>query len=111
LEETPTGSCRTPDDQQPRVQLKKEFAAGHIVSGNNEDKAFAKKYAVSEKLVKEYLQHLELLEYKKEKRSQQRAHDKQSHQYNEEDWDKFYAARKLKTVLVKDLDTYMENNY
>jgi len=57
LEETllVTDSCgsRPPDDYQvePRFQLKLEYAAGSIVSCNDEEvKNFAKKFAVSKSL-------------------------------------------------------------
>lgn len=115
LEETPPltegGDRRPPDDFQPRAQLKIEFAAGNIVSSDDEAiKKFTIKFGVSGKLVIQQLHHLEHLQYKKKRRSQHKIQAKETHQYIDIDWEKLYETRKLKTVLVKDLDSYISAN-
>ena len=64
---------RTADDYQPRSQLKKLFTTEEITADNTEAvKNFSKNYLVSEKLVIEYLNHLQDLKFRKDKRAKQR---------------------------------------
>ena len=67
------GNYRLPDDFQPRFQLRSLFSNGLISS---DDKAainnFSTKFVGSEKLVTDYLSHLENLKLRKEKRSEDR---------------------------------------
>lgn len=63
-----------PDDWQPRVQAKKEHGSGRLVLSDPESIAlFAVKFIVKSKFVVDYLQHLEVLEFKRKKRTEEKA--------------------------------------
>lgn len=64
-QQTPNGG-RDPDDCQPRVQLKKTHASGSIVLSDSKSVArFGDKLIVKPKFVVDYIQHLEVMEFKK----------------------------------------------
>ena len=60
---------RTPDDFQPRAQIKRKFKAGELKCGDSEAiKKFTNEYIVPEKLVTDYVDHLAQIAIQKEKR-------------------------------------------
>ena len=68
LLQTPTND-RTPDDFQPRVQIKRKFEAGKLKCGDSEAiKKFSNEYIVPEKLVTDYVDHLAQIGIRKEKK-------------------------------------------
>ena len=67
------GELRKPDDFQPRHQLCLLLEQGSISSDNKEAlREFSSKFVVSEKLVVEYVVHLEDLKLRRDKRTLQR---------------------------------------
>ena len=71
------GELRKPDDFQPRHQLRLLLERGSISSDNKEAlKEFSSKLVVSEKLVVEYVVHLEDLKLRRDKRTLQRKKQK-----------------------------------
>ena len=64
---TPT-SGRKPDDYQSRAQIKQKFQEDKFKAGDEKAiKQFSGKYAVSEKLVTNYIEHLTGIEMRKDK--------------------------------------------
>ena len=79
---------RNPDDWQPRVQLKKERGSGRLVLSDSESvAAFSDKFIVKPKFVVEHLKHLEVVDFKKKKRAEERAKESQkAKEKNHEDY-------------------------
>ena len=72
------GEGRDPDDWLPRVQLKKEHSSGRLLMSNPESvAAFSDKFIVKAKFVADFLKHLEVMEFKKKKRIEERARESQ----------------------------------
>jgi hypothetical protein len=72
-DKTPLGE-REIDDWQPRAQIIKQFAEKKLSSSDPEGvSAFADKYIVKPKLLLEYVKHLEVKEWKKEKKRNEAA--------------------------------------
>ena len=66
-------SIRDPDDYQPRARLKEKFNSGNINSKDTEKiQSFSKEFLVEEKLVNEYLLHLQDLKFKRDKREKEK---------------------------------------
>ena len=80
--------CRNPDDWQPRKQLKKERGSGRLVLSDSESvAAFSDKFIVKPKFVVEHLKHLEVVDFKKKKRAEERAKEGQkAKEKNHEDY-------------------------
>ena len=105
------GNYRLPDDFQPIFQLRSLFSNGLISS---DDKAainnFSTKFVVSEKLVMDYLSHLENLKLRKEKRSEDRKISKAkqlSLKYEDFNWKKMFETNNLKSLTVNVLKKYL----
>ena len=105
------GNYRLPDDFQPRFQLRSLFSNGLISS---DDKAainnFSTKFVVSEKLVMDYLSHLENLKLRKEKRSEDRKISKAkqlSLKYEDFNWKKLFETNNLKSLTINVLKKYL----
>ena len=81
---------RTIDDYLPRAQLRKAYQSGECSLEDLESIAkFAQEFVVSEEFVKTYLEHLKLLELKKEKRKKERlekSYVKAKMTYQDYDW-------------------------
>ena len=72
LSKTPT-SNRVTDDYMPRVLLKTAYASGQCsLDDSSSISKFSTKFVVAEGCVKDYLQHLTLLDLKKDKRKKER---------------------------------------
>jgi len=70
---TSSGSQRDVNDYQPRTQIKKKFEDGTLALDDAESIGmFSKTFAVEESLTRKYLEHLEYIRLKKEKRSEER---------------------------------------
>ena len=84
------GELSKPDDFQPRHQLRLLLEQGSISSDNKEAfKEFSSKFVVLEKLVVEYVVHLEDLKLRRDKRTLQRKRQKQqecSLKYEDYNW-------------------------
>ena len=66
-------SIRDPDDYQPRARLKEKFNSGNINSKDTEKiQSFSKEFLAEEKLVNEYLLHLQDLKFKRDKREKEK---------------------------------------
>ncbi|KAK2573031.1 hypothetical protein P5673_002061 [Acropora cervicornis] len=81
---------RTPDDFQPRAQIKRKFKAGELKCGDSEAiKKFSNEYIVPEKLVTDYVDHLAQVAIQKEKRKAKLTDSgqRQRQEYNDIDWD------------------------
>ena len=63
-------------DWQPRAQLKKERSSGRLVLSDSESvAAFSDKFIVKPKIVVEYLTHLDVVDFKKKKRAEEKARE------------------------------------
>jgi hypothetical protein len=85
---TPTNS-RVTDDFMPRAQLKSSYESGQCTLYDPSSVAsFSRKFVVAEGCVKQYLEHLTMLDLKKEKRKKEKQAKKSAeasktyHQYN-----------------------------
>lgn len=76
MNKTPTAN-RITDDFHPRVQLKKAYVSGECSLDNpNKILEFSREFVVSEECIRGNLEHLKLLDLKKEKRKKERAEKK-----------------------------------
>ena len=105
-------SRRIPDDWQPRAQLKCLFHSSKITLDDTDAiKEYATKYAVEEKYVRSYLEHLNTLRLKESIRSNQRKTDKDKRDlkgYEEYDWLDMALKGTLKQLVVKEIDKYLD---
>jgi len=103
---------RTPDDWQPRAQLKRLFHSSDIALDDTDAiKLFATKYAVEEKYVRSYLEHLNTLRLKESIRSIQRKIDKDKRDlkvYEEYDWLNMALEGTLTQLVVKEINKYLD---
>ena len=75
---TSSGSQRDVDYYQTRAQIKTKFEDGTLALDDAESIGmFSKTFAVEESLTRKYLEHLEYIQLKKEKRSEERKRKKQ----------------------------------
>jgi hypothetical protein len=108
--DTPTAE-RSVDDHHPRVQLKKTFAQNKdYFDEPNHIEQFSKKFVVAEAAVRKYVDHMKLLELKREKRLKENvrktdAEAKKS--YSDYDWSKLFHDGCLAKLKVTVLDTYL----
>jgi len=90
---TSSGSQWDVDDYQPRAQIKKTFEDGTFALDDAESVGmFSKTFAVEESVTRKYLEHLEHIRLKKEKRSGEKKRKKQEEimkTYDDFDWDRF----------------------
>ena len=86
------------DDFQPRAQLKKCFYKGNIRSDDVESiRQFSVKYASDMNLVREELQHLELIQFRKQCREMKKDQEKVKEKtYADFEREKLYHERKLR---------------
>lgn len=109
ISQTPANG-RTPDDFQPRAQIKRMFEKELKPGDSAAIEKFSNGYIVSEKLVAEYIEHLSQIKIRKEKKKaetdRQRIQRKQQ-EYNDIDWDYLYNSDSLATLRVSELDLYL----
>ena len=103
-----------PDDWQPRVQLKKERGSGRLVLSDSESvAAFSDKVIVKPKFVVEHLKHLEVVDFKKKKRAEERAKESlKAKEKNHEDYawkDLCEDPTKLQKLRVAELNKYLKH--
>ena len=105
---------RPADDYQPRVQLRKEFEKGILVSNDAINmRKFSEKYIVDEMYVKEYLVHLEQLKLEREKRREnvQKARETEAERgYEKYNLVEFWENGELKNKTNKILQKYIEHH-
>ena len=86
------------------------FHANQISSKAKEEVAkFAKTYCTEEKLILNEIHHMELLEFKKRKRSARKATNSDD-EYLNIDWENVYRERKLNKPKLCHLDRYIKEN-
>jgi hypothetical protein len=105
---------REPDDYQPRANLKRAFNNQSVtLDGAESISTFCDKYIVTEKVVREYLEHLQNLNRIKEIRVSDRQRgrvEKQNKQYDDYMscmWDTLVEQGEIGTLLVSELDKYL----
>lgn len=114
-DETPlevNGKKRETDDFQPRFQLRKLFNEGKIKSDMLDDiKTFSVKYAIEdESLITAELIHIEMMQFKKEKRMENRKQKtsyEKSRKVDEFDWLDLHSKGKIKDLSVNLLTMYI----
>ncbi|PFX21948.1 hypothetical protein AWC38_SpisGene13542 [Stylophora pistillata] len=110
-----TREGRNVDDWQPRVELKKEYGSGSLVLSDSESvAAFSDEVIVKPKFVVQYLTHLDMVDFKKEKRAKKRAKEcEKAKEKNYEDYawkDLCEDPRKLKKLRVPELNIYLKHH-
>ena len=112
-EDTPTNAL-VPDDFQPRAQIKALFENGKLSTSNTEAvKDFCSKYIVPEKFVIEYLQHITSIKIRKDKslaEDKKKREERATKNYNDFDWLKLYDENKLSTLLLRELNLYIDHH-
>ena len=105
------GSRRDPEDWQPRAHFKRLFNSSSITLNDTDViKEYATKFAVDERYVPSYLEHLTRLRLKESIRSTQRQIDKSKRDlktYNEYDWLDMSLEGTLQQLTVKEVEKYL----
>lgn len=113
LAKTPANN-RIIDDYMPRKQLKTVFASSECsLEDPTSVSNFSRKYLVSEECVKNYLEHLTLLDLKKVKRKKERLAKKSaeaSKTYQQYDWNGMFNDGSLSKQTVAVLDKYLKHH-
>lgn len=111
--DTPTVG-RSVDDFHPRVQLKAIFTKNNSYFDNPDNvKEFSKKYVVTEDAIKMYVNHMKLLSLRKEKRSKEKAQQREEEArktYADYDWEGMFHDRSLSKLKVFELDKYISHH-
>ena len=105
-------SNRDVDDYQPRANLKKMYAANELDTEESINN-FSKKYIVPVNIVKQYIEHLRILERVKCIRARQRCNLKKNidiKTYADYDWLKLLLNGSLTKLKVKELDKYLSKH-
>ena len=85
---------QSPDDWQTRIELRKAHRSSTIKLSDPESvSAFADKFIVQPRHTANYLQHLQVLEFKKKKRSEERAQKARGKEYHDYNWHELYMSR------------------
>ena len=103
--ESPT-SRRFPDDWQPRVNIKKEFSNGNLLTETCIDR-FATKFVVDPKLIKAYVQHLNYVKQRSQMRAAQTGRKSQQLKqktFEEYEWRQLGLAGEISKLKVFKLD-------
>lgn len=112
---TSSGSQRDVDDYQPRAQIKKKFEDGTLALDDAESIGmFSKTFAVEESLTRKYLEHLEYIRLKKEKRSEERKRKKQEEvmrTYDDFDWVQMFHEGTLAKLAVPALNLFLDRHH
>ena len=102
---------RLPDDYQPRAQLKIAIENKSVTIDNAESiHQFSQKYIVSEEHVKEYVEHVRLVQTMKAKRAalaDDRRKECIEREYDEYNWESMYNEGSLSTLRVSELNKYL----
>ena len=102
------------DDFHPRVQLKAIFTKDNSYFENPDNiKEFSKKYVVTEDAIKMYVNHMKLLSLRKEKRSKEKAQQREEEArktYADYDWEGMFHDRSLSKLKVFELDKYISHH-
>ena len=106
---------REVDDWQPRVQLKNQHASGAVVLTDPESvAAFADKFIVKSKFVIDHLHRLEVMEFKRKKRMEEKARESRETKeksYDDYPWaDLCEDAAKLRKLRVPELNKYLKHH-
>ena len=111
--DTPTVG-RSVDDFHPRVQLKAIFREDNSFFDNPDNiKDFSQKYVVTEDAIKMYVNHMKLLSLRKEKRSKEKAEQREEEArktYKDYDWEGMFHERSLSQLKVVELDKYIAHH-
>lgn len=106
---------RNVDDWQPRMQLVKWFDEKKINTSDPESvSTFSDKLIVKPKLVLDYLHHIEVKAFRKEKREQEKATEKQkanNKAFGDYQWQQLVQnINELKKLRVSELDKYLHHH-
>ena len=102
------------DDFHPRVQLKAIFREDNSFFDNPDNITdFSQKYVVTEDAIKLYVNHMKLLSLRKEKRSKEKAEQREEEArktYKDYDWEGMFHERSLSQLKVVELDKYIAHH-
>ena len=105
---------RLVDDYMPRVQLKAEYASGQCsLDDPTSISKFSREFVVAERWVKDYLEHLTLLDLKKDKRKKERlakTSAEVSKTYQEYDWNATFKDGFLSKQTIAVVDKYLKHH-
>ena len=106
---------RTVDDLQSCVQLKQSHEKSEIsLSDEDSVAAFADRYIVKPKFVVSYLQHLDVLDFKRNKRKEERAKTKKEEEEKacgDYDWEVLCEnSEELNRLSVPELEKYLNHH-
>ena len=113
MEDTPTVG-RSVDDFHPRVQLRVIFREDNSFFDNPDNITdFPQKYVVTEDSIKMYVNHMELLSLRREKRSEERAEKREEEArktYKDYDWERMFHKGSLSQLKVVELEKYIAHH-
>ena len=102
------------DDYMPKVQLKAAYTSGQCcLNDPTSISTFSRKFVVAEVCVKNYLEHLTLLNLKKDKRKKERSAKKSAEArktYHEYDWNGMFKDGSLSKQTKAVLDKYLKQH-
>jgi len=111
---TPT-SNRSTDDFMPRTQLKAYYDSGECKLDDPDSVSrFSRKFVVAEDCVKQYLEHLRLLDLKKDKRTKERKAQKAaeaSKTYDQYNWHAMFNDGSLRNQTNAVLEKYLKYHH
>lgn len=112
---TSSASQRDVDDYQPRAQIKKSFQNGTLTLDDEESiEKFSKTFAVEGTLTRKYLEHLEYIKFKQDKRSEERRKKKQEEvqkTYDDFDWVQMFHDGTLAKLTVPVLNLFLDKHH
>ena len=102
------------DDFQPRKNLKSLYELGEISLQNKVAiDAFSNKFLVDPKIIRDSLEHLQLIDIKKRKRKDELTQKKEidnAKEYDDVDWDFYYDNNKITSLGVNLLNKYLTHH-
>lgn len=107
-----TANNRLVDDNMPRVQLKAAYLSGQCsLPDPTSISKFSREFVVAEGCVKDYLEHLTLLDLTKDKRKKERLAKmsaEASKTYQEYDWNVMFKDGSLSKQTIAVIDKYLK---
>jgi hypothetical protein len=105
------GKPRSPDDMQPRANIKKLVKDKKLILGDNSIEVFSKKFIIPETQVIEAVKHIQESAVAANLRNEERkkrTKEKREKKFADYDWKALIEEGKLSDLLVYELDKYLK---
>ena len=103
------GKVRAVDDFQPRKQCKDYLREGKL-SSEEDRESFSNRFIVDKVLLKQYMEHLQILEINKRKKAEKKQvylTEQKNKTYKDYDWMTLFKNGSLNKLKVNELDKYL----